>query len=152
MARAVLMAARSVSRTYNEFLKESGLQVTQFSVLMSIRAGRYATLTALAEQLALERTTLLRNLELLRRQGLVADEPTDRGRSRRLALTAEGEALVMRCVPSWRQAQDALQAALGKQDADDLRAGLRRLRRAADAMTRQRRETPPLAVLPAISP
>jgi DNA-binding MarR family transcriptional regulator len=131
MGRSALMTSRAVTRAYNEFLRETGLQVTQFSVLAAVRIGRYATLSQLADQLALERTSLLRNIELLRRSGLVRDEAGKRGRARHLTLTAEGEAVLARCIPLWRQAQDAFQAALGPEDADAVRAGLRRLRRAA---------------------
>jgi DNA-binding MarR family transcriptional regulator len=137
LGRSVLMTGRAVSRVYNDFLRASGLHATQFQVLVAVRIDRYETLAQLADQLSLERTTLLRNLELLRRQGLVAEAPARRGRAKRYALTAAGEAMLVQTLPLWRAAQAAFDAALGPAG-DEVRDGLRRLRRAAEAIARDR--------------
>lgn len=131
------MTGRAVSRVYNDFLRSSGLHATQFQVLVAVQIDRYETLAQLADQLSLERTTLLRNLELLRRQGLVAEAPARRGRAKRYALTQAGETMLAQTVPLWRAAQAAFDAALGPAG-DEVRDGLRRLRRAAEAIARYR--------------
>ena len=107
LGRSVLMTGRAVSRVYNDFLRSSGLHATQFQVLVAVRIDRYETLAQLADQLSLERTTLLRNLELLRRQGLVAEAPARRGRAKRYALTLAGETMLAQTLPLWRAAQAA---------------------------------------------
>src|SRR5689334_9376964 len=73
LARSVLCAARSLTRVYNAFLRDTGLQITQFSILAAFALDRYETLSHLADTLALERTTLLRNIDLLRRAGLASE-------------------------------------------------------------------------------
>jgi DNA-binding MarR family transcriptional regulator len=72
----------------------------------------------------MDRTTLTANLKPLQRRGLVAItvDAGDR-RSRRLALTAEGRALLVAAVPIWKRTHAALERRL-KRSADALRADL----------------------------
>ena len=72
----------------------------------------------------MDRTTLTANLKPLERRGLVrikADEADRRGR--RLALTAEGRALLAEATPLWKRHHVALERQL-KRSADALRADL----------------------------
>jgi DNA-binding MarR family transcriptional regulator len=72
----------------------------------------------------MDRTTLTANLKPLARRGLVTIkvDGSDR-RSRRLALTAEGRALLVVAVPIWKRTHAALERRL-KRNADALRADL----------------------------
>jgi len=137
LARASLMTTRAVTRAYNSFLREAGLPVTQFSLLSTIKLGTYASLSDVAGSLALERTTLLRNLTQLEAAGLVA--PVEResacsGRGKRYRLTPEGEAALDQARPLWLQAQQAFTDALGPEDAIEIGRTLTRLRRTAEAL------------------
>ncbi len=137
LARASLMATRAVTRAYNAFLREAGLPVTQFSLLSTIKLGSYASLSDVAGSLALERTTLLRNLAQLEAAGLVV--PVERGtagtgRGKRYRLTPEGEAAFDQARPLWLQAQQAFTSALGPEDAAEIGRTLTRLRRTAEAL------------------
>ncbi len=122
-----VMAARAMTRRYDERLKPYGVSVIQFSVLMVLRAGRDEPVSRMAERVAMDRTTLLRNLELLVRRGLVRTEPALKGNGRRFLLSGEGAALVEELVPRWRSAQAEIRALLGEDDSDRVLAALKQL-------------------------
>ena len=81
-----------------------------------------------ASLLAMDRTTLTAMLKPLARRGLleIAEDEKDR-RGRRLILTAEGRALMVRAVPIWTRTEAAVEAMLANGDPDTLRGDLRRL-------------------------
>lgn len=147
LARSVLSAARSLTRVYNAFLHDTGLQITQFTIMAAFALDRYRTLAHLADVLALERTTLLRNIDLLRRAGWVVErersavEAGSGGRRKRYDLTPAGRAALEGALPAWEKAQEAFGAALGDGEMAAMRDALRRLRRAADGIADARRET-----------
>src|SRR6185312_11600053 len=96
-------AARVVARRFDDALRPLELTQGQFSLLMSLNRPAPPGISSVADLLAMDRTTLTANLKPLERRGLVTvtiDE-TDR-RSRRLALTAEGRALLIAAVPIWK--------------------------------------------------
>ena len=81
---------------------------------------------AVAEVLAMDRTTVTANLKPLERMGavVVTVDPDDR-RGRRAALTDAGRALLAEATPIWIAEHAAVEA--GLDEAETLRAGLRRL-------------------------
>lgn len=120
----VRKAARVVTRAYDEALRPLGLKVTQFSVLIAVSVGDGLSITALADALDMERTTLTRNLGPLARDKLVAVDAGDGRRARAVRITAKGRALLDKALPLWRQAQDALRRRLGRDRWDDVRSRL----------------------------
>lgn len=110
-------AARAVARRFDEALRPFGLTNGQFSVLMALNRPEPPRLGEVARLLAMDRTTLTAALKALARRGLVIveDDPGDR-RSRRLLLTGEGRAVLVRAVPVWRESHDRLDADLGLAD------------------------------------
>ncbi len=124
----VRMAARAVTRHYESHLAASGLTGAQFTLLASLKTDPGLTATALAERLAIDRTTLVRNLEILERDGLLVSARD--GRASRKTLTKAGEKALAKALPLWRKAQDELVAKLGTEGWDDTRKRLRALREA----------------------
>ena len=118
-------AARRVARRFDEALRHLDLTNGQFSLLTSLNRPQPARMGSVATLLAMDRTTLTAALKPLVRRGLVAavvDEADRRGR--RVALTAEGHALLARAVPVWQVCHEGLEARIGQPAADELRAGL----------------------------
>lgn len=72
------------------------------------------TICDLSVALGMDRTTLSRNLKPLLARGLVQSAPGDDRRSKRLVLTAAGEAAWSQAKALWRQAQSELQRRLGE--------------------------------------
>src|SRR5262252_2542605 len=100
-------ASRVVTAFFDAALRPSGLRATQLNILMAIEVGAPPTVTGLAEVLAMDRTTMTRNLQLLRRRGLLED--------RAVALTAKGRRAAAFAMPRWELAQAAVVDALGQE-------------------------------------
>jgi DNA-binding MarR family transcriptional regulator len=85
-------------------------------------------MTAVAELLAMDRTTLTAALKPLQRRGLIriTTDPAD-ARGRLMTLTAKGRRALARAVPVWRKTHAAVEALLHDGDADRLRNNLRAL-------------------------
>ena len=124
----VRMTARAITKHYEDALRPSGLKGPQFTLLVSLSADPGLSASELSEQLGIDRTTLVRNLELLEKNGLV--ETAIDGRAHRKTLTRKGEAALERALPLWRKAQDAVVGKLGEPAWTDTRRKLRALREA----------------------
>ena len=128
------MTARALTRMYDEALRPVGLKVTQLSLLAAIDRGLTGSISALADMLALERTTLTRNLRLLGEAGLIAPRASG-GRAVAHELTEAGREALARATPLWRKAQDAVETELGSRAWLEARDALRALRRVARAQS-----------------
>ena len=106
-------AARTITQHYERHLKPSGLRVSQFTLLSMLAMGGPQPLSHLADQMALERTTLTRNLRLLLARGLVSESTTGDRRVRLLAITKRGTAAAIAALPRWREAQGSIERSLG---------------------------------------
>jgi DNA-binding MarR family transcriptional regulator len=124
------MTARAVTRAYNARLRPLNLQATQFTLLVSIQRGGDVPIAALAEQLDMESSTLLRNLKVLETRGLIASGGGRGRRGRRLVLTDLGVRLLEQAAPIWVQAQADMTEAMGG-EADTVRSALGQLETAA---------------------
>ncbi|WP_060514521.1 MarR family winged helix-turn-helix transcriptional regulator [Pseudomonas sp. NBRC 111132] len=113
-------AARGVSRHYDEALSGFGVNVAQFSLLRHLQRLDRPSITALAEAMGLERSTLGRNLRVLEAEGLVALADGDDQRNRVVLLTEAGTQLLRAAYPAWEQAQIKLVERLGEGPRDEL--------------------------------
>ena len=113
-------AARGVSRHYDEALVGFGINVAQFSLLRHLQRLDRPSITALAEAMGLERSTLGRNLKVLESEGLVALTDGADQRNRAVLLTASGAGLLQAAYPAWEQAQRRLVERLGEGQRDEL--------------------------------
>ena len=117
-------AARLVSRTYDHFLAPSGISIGQFGMLATLTSIEGESISALADVLQMERTTLTRNLMPLQKLGYVAIERGTDNRARALSLTKTGKAALATAKPMWRAAQRNLEKRLGKASVELLNATL----------------------------
>lgn len=120
-------AARAITRIYDEELRPTGLRPSQVEVLVTIAAKSELSISALAEELGMDRTTLTRNLRPLENGGLVALSAEGRHRVRQVRLTATGEAALAEAVDHWQRAQVAMARRLGE-------SGVAAVRRASAAI------------------
>ena len=102
-------SARQMTQFYDERLRASGLRTTQFQLLSAVAKMGSTAQQPLAEFMGMDRTTLTRNLALLKREGLVLLERAagDR-RERVISLTAEGGLRLARAMPLWLGAQEEM--------------------------------------------
>jgi DNA-binding MarR family transcriptional regulator len=108
-------AARVVTQLFDAALAPSGLKATQFTLLVTSRLSGEATINGLAERMAMDRTTLSRNLKPLVRKGLLEVSPGEDSRTRLVRITPEGERALNEAYPMWRTAQEEVVRALGKE-------------------------------------
>jgi DNA-binding MarR family transcriptional regulator len=109
----VRMAARAVTRAYDEALRPVDLRATQLAVLVAVGAEDTMSITALAAFLGMDRTTLTRNLKPLEKDGLVAVGNEGWRRSRALEITKKGRARLREALPLRQRAQERLSRKLG---------------------------------------
>jgi DNA-binding MarR family transcriptional regulator len=92
-------ATRLVTQLYDEELRPP-LQASQFALLAAIASQYICNRPTLMRTLAFDKTSLSRNLSVLKRKGWIrhADHP-ERG----LRLTASGRAILTSARPHWRR-------------------------------------------------
>ena len=108
-------AARSVTEFYDRALAPSGVTAPQFTLLGAITMLGPGPIMRLAENLALDRTTLTRNLKILQKQGWVTLTPGEDRRERVVSLTETGKAVFDRTFPYWQRAQEKVESVLGEE-------------------------------------
>lgn len=123
---AVRAAARHITQAYDQFLAPSGLRTTQFSILAALKLEGPLTINALATEMAMDRTTLGRNILPLERDGLIRIAPaaSDR-RAKELHLTKAGEQRFQSARKGWAAAQARFENKYGAKRAAELRGLLR---------------------------
>jgi DNA-binding MarR family transcriptional regulator len=107
-------ATRAVSRMYDDFLRDEGLNVTQFSLLRVIYAEKELSISMLGRYMVMDRTSITRALAPLERDGLIHSRSGADKRIRIISVTNKGRKLVDDAEPKWRQAQEALIETIGE--------------------------------------
>ncbi len=95
-------------------LAPSGLKATQLTMLGAISILGTARMSELASLVALDKTTLTRNLKLLQGDDLIAIAAGADRRVRVVALTRTGTDALERALPLWREAQRRMVEHLGE--------------------------------------
>ncbi len=125
--------ARTVTQFFDAELRRHGIRPTQTPILSALAAKPAWSMEELSDWLGMERTTLVRNLRPLERDGLVKLSGTGRGGKVSVSLTANGKKELAEAMPAWRAAQQAVVKTLGEQRWSVILADLER---AALALTK----------------
>ncbi len=120
-------AARAITSHYDDALKPCGLRSTQFTLLVAANVCGELSISELADQLGMDRTTLSRNIKPLERDGYVTLSNEQPGRTVCVSLTPKGARALDRALPMWQDAQRRLTRRFGATDTHDLDARLDRL-------------------------
>jgi DNA-binding MarR family transcriptional regulator len=115
-------ASRGVTRIYDDALAEVGLNAAQFSLLRYLQRLGQPSISALAEAMGLDRSTLGRNLRVVEGRGLLQLGGGADQRSRQVALTAAGVRVLEQGAPLWERAQQELALRLGAEKRAELMA------------------------------
>jgi DNA-binding MarR family transcriptional regulator len=124
---SVRRVARVLARAYDSALSQSGLNITQLAVMRTVLRHPDEPLTRVADDLAMDRTSLYRALALLRKNHWVALDLGSDERSRRASVTAEGQKILARADQSWAAAQTVIVERFGAAKWPSFVADLRRL-------------------------
>jgi len=125
-------ASRVVTQVYEEIMHDTGLRGTQFTVLVMVAAFESITISHLAENLVMDRTTLTRNLKPLKKQQLIVIVPGADRRTRVVQLTDNGHERLRAALPLWKKAQLKIAKFMGSERLDNLIGELRVLEKIAD--------------------
>lgn len=115
-------ASRGVTRIYDEALADVGLNAAQFSLLRNLQRLGQPSISALAEAMGLDRSTLGRNLRVVEGRGLLQLGGGSDQRSRQVALTDAGVRVLEQGAPLWERAQQELALRLGADKRAELMA------------------------------
>lgn len=96
---------RLVARRFEHALRPVGLTLPQLEVLAVLMLRGSVKPTTVADALAVERSTISRNLSVMERKGWVARESSPSGRSASVAITDEGIAVLAAAKEAWGEAQ-----------------------------------------------
>lgn len=108
-------AARLLTRRFDNALRPVGLTGSQYSMLAVIALTQDKTHTELAAHMALDRTTLIRNLKPLEREGWVVVSDEGYRRARSVDITDLGVAKLSEALPLWREIQETIKKELGEE-------------------------------------
>ena len=105
--------SRSITQHFEGELRQHGLLPTQTPILGALAALPSVDMAGLSDWLGTDRTTLVRNLRPLERDGLIKVRGKGRGRKVELSITAKGRAALQKFLPDWRKAQKKVVQTLG---------------------------------------
>lgn len=110
-------AASSVTDMYDKALAEYGITLNQFSIIINLNNMSMATTTELAQQIGLERSTLVRNLKAIMAMGYIENVSGENERNNHLRVTSSGRHLLKLTIPVWQSVQDKISESLGSENA-----------------------------------
>jgi DNA-binding MarR family transcriptional regulator len=106
---------RAVTQFFDSELRRHGIRPTQTPILGALQARSGWGMAELSDWLGMERTTLVRNLRPLQRDGLVRVSGGGHGGRVELAITEKGRKALAKILPAWRAAQEEVVKTLGKE-------------------------------------
>ena len=117
-------ATRLVTQYYDKALAPTGLRSTQYSFLNALSMLGEASMQDMSIIMAMDRTTLTRNLSPLVKMGLVKVSVGSDRRSRPITVTLKGKSALEKALPYWQEAQSHIVDTVGSEQWD---AMMRRL-------------------------
>src|SRR5213594_2889679 len=96
---------RAVTQFYDSEMRRHGIRPTQGTILLALNAKESWSMAELSDWLGVDRTTLVRNLRPLQRDGLVQAAGGGHGNRVELAITAKGRKQIEKLTPAWECAQ-----------------------------------------------
>ena len=118
---------RAVTQFYDAEMRRHGIRPTQGTILLALNAKESWNMAELSDCLGLERTTLVRNLRPLQRDGFVEVVGGGRGNRVEVTITAKGRKQVEKFMPAWESAQSTAVQVLGEKRWSALLADLEKV-------------------------
>lgn len=137
---ATRRTARLMTQFYDACLSEAGIEAAQFALLMTLDAAQDKGQASLGQMLGMDKTTLSRNLKLLRERGWVESAPGKDARRRSISLTAAGRAKLREARPAWRRAGEELRKGMTEREWAGLWASLEAMNKAVAGAGERKQE------------
>jgi DNA-binding MarR family transcriptional regulator len=125
--------ARLLTQLYDSYLSEHGIEAAQFALMMMVEASADKGQAAMGRALGMDKTTLSRNLKVLRAKGWVESVKGEDARQRSIALTKEGRDVLSAARPAWKRAQAEVHAGMSEKEWSGMWASLQAVTRSATA-------------------
>lgn len=120
-------ATRLITQYYDKALAPAGLRSTQYSLLSGLSMLGEASMQDMSIMMAMDRTTLTRNLSPLMKKGLVKmSVGTDR-RSHPIQITPKGRSALEKALPYWQKAQSHIVNTLGVENWEQIMKSLHKI-------------------------
>ncbi len=121
-AECLAMRSRLIGRTvtgiYDDALRPAGVTAGQLNVLaVVVRRGQVSP-GQVARMLNIERSTMSRNVERMKRNGWLAVRPGELASTQELRITKAGRRIIEEAAPLWRKAQGRARDILGASGAE----------------------------------
>ena len=120
-------AARTVTSLYDAAMQRSGLGSASFTILVGIAKSEPVPIGVLAKTLAIDPTTMTRNLGRMAKRGFLSVSARSLKRQRFLTLLPAGRKALERCMPFWREVQEQVVSKIGADCWKQFQADLERL-------------------------
>jgi DNA-binding MarR family transcriptional regulator len=115
------MLNRTITAIYDDALRPLGLTSGQLNILVFIARRGPVVPGEVARRLNMEKSTVSRNIERMRKNGWLIVRTADEGRGQNLVLARQGKALLERSLPAWDEAQGRAREVLGRQGVESIR-------------------------------
>ncbi len=106
--------AQAVTQYYDQYLHQSGLRSSQFSLLIAISLNKDISISELGDKICKDQTTITRNVEILKKYGYIriAKKEND-ARKKAISITEEGKKKLAEVMPLWEKVQTHVEEELG---------------------------------------
>ena len=122
IAVRVRLINRVVTALYDEALRPHGLRVSQGNILVAVACREDPKPADICRLLRLEKSTLSRDVEILKARGWLESDPPEGGRNQTLRVTPAGHDLLARSLPAWESAQAEARRLIGDAGVEALHA------------------------------
>ncbi len=113
---ATRRTARLMTQFYDACLAEAGIEAAQFALLMALDTAKDKGQASLGQILGMDKTTVSRNLKVLRQKGWAESVAAEDARRRCVSLTAEGRARLREAKPAWRRAGERFREGMSERE------------------------------------
>ena len=110
---SIRKASNNISKLYDRELSFLHIKITQYSVLKNIQALGNPSVNELSKKLDLERTTVLRNLDKLKKMDLISYKKNDVYKVKVISLTVNGRKKLNDAKVIWEKTQQNFLNAFG---------------------------------------
>jgi DNA-binding MarR family transcriptional regulator len=114
IAVRVRLINRVITALYDEALRPFGLRISQANILAAVAHLGESRPAEVCRILRIEKSTLSRDVELMKQKGWLESDPPLGGRNQTIRLTEQGTQLLDNIQPSWEHAQFEAKQLIGE--------------------------------------
>lgn len=109
-------AANTLTKFYDQAFASINLTTNQFSLINAIHLLKSCNKSELAKYARLDRTTIIRSLDILRQKNLIEEVAGTNNRNKVIQLTEAGEAAVTEGLEIWERVQKEVKLIMGEEN------------------------------------